>query len=83
MKQFIQKIKKLLSKNYISIIFNVVFLVFIIYIILATSLNCLKFYNKYTSVKSTITNIEQYNYKESSKNYVGLKIEYSYFVNEK
>ena len=83
MKWFIQKIKKLLSKNYISIIFNVVFLIFIIYLILATSLNCLKFYNKYTSVKSTITNIEQYNYKESSKNYVGLKIEYSYFVNEK
>lgn len=84
MKQFIQKIKKFLSKNYISIIFNVGFLIFIIYIILAISLNCLKFYNnKYTSVKSTITNIEQYNYNESFQNYVGLKIEYSYFVNEK
>lgn len=71
-------------EKYIKIFLWGVFIFFIIYIFLAIVLVGLKFYTgKYAKVESTITNIEQYSYEELQKNYVGLKIEFSYIVDGK
>lgn len=78
MKKFIANIKK----NYIKYIFGVIFVSFIIGYCIFTTLHYLKF-KDYIAVEATITNIEQYEYKESTKNNIGIRIEYSYNINEK
>jgi len=77
-----RKIIENIKKNYIKYIFCGAFAIFIIGYCALTTLHYLKF-KDYIAVDATITNIEQYEYKESTKNNIGVKIEYSYNINEK
>lgn len=79
-----------MKKNKINVtdVVKWIFIICISFMLLISILGLAKYYieikkGNYEKITATITNIEQYEYKQHYKKYIGIKTEYSYVVNGK